>query len=80
MKQSAISTAMSEPSFYPTSPERVELIQTHISWVFISGDEVYKVKKAVELTPKVEFVPLADIFNPGATLKATRVVDQRPQG
>jgi phenylacetate-coenzyme A ligase PaaK-like adenylate-forming protein len=39
-----------------------------------------KVKKAVELTPKVEFVPLSDIFNPGATLKATRVVDQRPQG
>jgi phenylacetate-CoA ligase len=39
-----------------------------------------KVKRAVELTPKVEFVPLADIFNPGATLKATRVVDQRPQG
>ena len=39
-----------------------------------------KVKRAVELTPKVEFVPLADIFNPGATLKSTRVVDQRPQG
>ena len=39
-----------------------------------------KVKRAVELTPKVEFVKLSDIFNPGATLKATRVVDQRPQG
>ena len=39
-----------------------------------------KVKRAVELTPKVEFVPLSEIFNPGATLKATRVVDQRPQG
>ena len=39
-----------------------------------------KVKKAVELTPRVEFVPLSEIFNPGATLKATRIVDQRPQG
>jgi phenylacetate-coenzyme A ligase PaaK-like adenylate-forming protein len=39
-----------------------------------------KVKRAVELTPKIEFVPLSDIFNPGATLKATRVIDQRPQG
>ena len=39
-----------------------------------------KVKRAVELTPKVEFVKLSDIFNPGSTLKATRVVDQRPQG
>ena len=38
-----------------------------------------KVKKAVELTPKVEFVPLSEIFNPGATLKATRIVDERPQ-
>jgi len=37
-----------------------------------------KVKKAVELTPKVEFVPLSEIFNPGATLKATRIVDERP--
>ena len=39
-----------------------------------------KVKRAVELTPKVEFVALSDIFSPGATLKATRVIDQRPQG
>ncbi len=39
-----------------------------------------KVKKAVELTPRVEFVQLSEIFNPGATLKATRIVDQRPQG
>jgi phenylacetate-CoA ligase len=39
-----------------------------------------KVKRAVELTPKVEFVKLSEIFNPGTTLKATRVVDQRPQG
>jgi phenylacetate-CoA ligase len=39
-----------------------------------------KVKRAVELTPKVEFVQMSEIFNPGATLKATRIVDQRPQG
>jgi len=39
-----------------------------------------KVKRAVEITPKVEFVQLSEIFNPGATLKATRVIDQRPQG
>jgi phenylacetate-CoA ligase len=38
-----------------------------------------KVKKAVELTPKVEFVPYTEIFNPGQTLKATRIVDQRPK-
>jgi hypothetical protein len=48
MKQTVVSTAMSAPSFYPTAPERVDLIQTHISWVFIAGKEVYKVKKAVD--------------------------------
>lgn len=37
-----------------------------------------KVKKAVELTPKIEFVSPSEIFDPGATLKATRIVDERP--
>lgn len=47
MNQSAVSEAMSAPSFYPGSPHHVERIETHISWVFIAGDDVYKVKKAV---------------------------------
>jgi len=40
--------AMSRPDFYPEIPERVELIQTHISFIFIAGVLVYKVKKAVD--------------------------------
>jgi aminoglycoside phosphotransferase family enzyme/predicted kinase len=39
--------AMSRPDFYPHAPASVELIQTHASWVFIAGNEVYKVKKPV---------------------------------
>ena len=39
--------AMLRPGFYPHRPETVELVQTHISFVFIAGDRVYKVKKAV---------------------------------
>lgn len=39
--------AMMRPAFYPDSPARVELKQTHISYVFIVGDFVYKVKKPV---------------------------------
>ena len=35
------------PEFYPDSPARVELKQTHISYVFVAGDFVYKVKKPV---------------------------------
>lgn len=41
-------TAMSRPDFYPHRPAAVELVQTHISYVFIAGDLVYKVKKAVD--------------------------------
>ncbi len=40
--------AMSRPDFYPVRPERVELLQTHISLIFIAGEFVYKVKKAVD--------------------------------
>jgi len=40
--------AMSRPEFYPGRPERVELLQTHISFIFIAGDLVYKIKKAVD--------------------------------
>jgi len=46
----------------------------------LEGELKEKVKRAVELTPKVEFVPFSEIFNPGQTLKAVRVVDQRPKG
>ena len=45
--QRALVEAMMRPGFYPDSPARVELKQTHISYVFIAGDFVYKVKKAV---------------------------------
>jgi hypothetical protein len=37
--------AMLRPSFYPHRPSSVRLVQTHISWVFIAGGRVYKVKK-----------------------------------
>jgi len=33
---------------YDPVPDRVELIQTHASWVFLAGDYVYKVKKPVD--------------------------------
>lgn len=39
--------AMLEAGFYPHRPPRVELVQTHISYVFLAGDQVYKLKKPV---------------------------------
>jgi hypothetical protein len=40
--------AMLAPSFYPHHPQQVDLIQTHISYLFLSGELVYKVKKPVD--------------------------------
>ena len=40
---------MMQPDFYPHSTGRIELLQTHISYVFIAGDFVYKVKKPFNL-------------------------------
>ena len=41
--------AMLDPRVYPHPVERVELIETHISWVFLAGEHVYKIKKPVDL-------------------------------
>ncbi len=41
--------AMLAPSFYPNRPESVQLIQTQMSFVFLAGEFVYKVKKPVNL-------------------------------
>ncbi len=37
-----------EPSAYPAPPAEVTLVQTHISYVFLAGDVVYKTKKPVD--------------------------------
>ncbi|MEO0377370.1 MAG: phosphotransferase, partial [Cyanobacteria bacterium P01_A01_bin.17] len=40
---------MLRPEFYPHPvTEPLELIQTHISYVFLTGDHVYKVKKSIK--------------------------------
>jgi hypothetical protein len=38
------------PEAYPRRPPAVQLLQTHISWVFLAGDEVYKVRKPVHFS------------------------------
>jgi aminoglycoside phosphotransferase family enzyme/predicted kinase len=46
----AIVEAMMRPEFYREHPAKVELIQTHISYVFLAGEFVYKLKKAVHFS------------------------------
>lgn len=36
-----------QPTAYPHAPERVELVETHMSCVFLAGERVYKLKKPV---------------------------------
>ena len=41
--------ALLKPASYPHHPQRVELVQTQMSFIFLAGDLVYKVKKPVNL-------------------------------
>ncbi len=43
-----------DPGRYPHPVERVDLVETHISWVLLAGDFAYKLKKPVTL-PFVDF-------------------------
>jgi hypothetical protein len=40
--------AMKRPETYDSPVKEIRLIQTHISWVFLTGDFVYKIKKPVD--------------------------------
>lgn len=42
--------ALLDPARYPDGVARVELVQTHISWVLLAGDFAYKIKKPVKLS------------------------------
>jgi len=47
--QKQVVEALMKPDAYDKEPEQIELIQTHISFVFLTRNFVYKVKKAVDL-------------------------------
>jgi len=44
-----VRTALARPGFYMHPVDRVELRETHISWVFLVGDRAYKLKKPLVL-------------------------------
>ena len=45
----ALVAALRNPALYPHPVEHVELIETHISWVLLTGAYAYKIKKPVSL-------------------------------
>ncbi len=48
MRRSGILEAMKRPETYDVRVLKIDMIQTHISWVFLTGEYVYKVKKPVD--------------------------------
>lgn len=46
-----------DPNIYPERADLVEILQTHLSVVVLSGDRAYKFKKAIRL-PFADFTPL----------------------
>jgi aminoglycoside phosphotransferase family enzyme len=62
MTHAAWIEAMLRPEIYPCGTTDITLLQTHISYVFLAGSEVYKVKKPVRFSIAVPFpvaVPVA---------------------
>ena len=49
MAQKIINQALLNPQAYPNKPEKIELVQTQMSFIFLTGKFVYKVKKEVNL-------------------------------
>jgi len=41
--------ALLEPQAYPHKPQKIELVQTQMSFIFLTGEYVYKIKKPVNL-------------------------------
>lgn len=48
---------LSRPDSYTPAPETVAVRETHMSWVFMAGDRVYKLKKSVRF-PYLDFSTL----------------------
>ena len=45
----AIVAFLSDPSSYPERPPSVQVIETHMSLVFVAGERVYELKKPIHL-------------------------------
>jgi aminoglycoside phosphotransferase family enzyme/predicted kinase len=50
---------LSEPSSYGAAVERVDIVETHASLVFLAGDRAYKLKRAIKY-PYLDFSAAAD--------------------
>jgi aminoglycoside phosphotransferase family enzyme len=49
MARKTINQALLDPEAYPHKPQNIELVQTQMSFIFLTGEYVYKIKKPVNL-------------------------------
>jgi len=49
MARKTINQVLLNPQAYPHKPQKIELVQTQMSFIFLAGDFAYKVKKEVNL-------------------------------
>jgi uncharacterized protein len=49
VSEEEVRAALGRPEFYPDRPDRVEVRETLVSWVFLAGDRAYKLKKPLVL-------------------------------
>ncbi len=61
----AVRAALARPDLYPERPRRVQVRETHISWVYLAGERAYKLKKPLTL-------PFLDYSTPRRRREACR--------
>ncbi|TDT44599.1 hypothetical protein DES49_0712 [Halospina denitrificans] len=47
--ESRLINALQDPSLYPHGVEEIRMLETHISWIILTGSHAYKLKKPLDL-------------------------------
>lgn len=59
LKQKDIVLHLKKKEAYPHRVSRIKVLETHISWIFLTGKYAYKVKKHVKLGQVLNFSNLS---------------------
>ena len=58
-----IVVALTDPGIYPHAVDRVELVETHISWVFLAGDRVVRSARFSDMGLPVPTLAMGSTFH-----------------
>jgi hypothetical protein len=48
-------SALSKPGAYPSAVSTVKVHETHVSWIFLTGEKAYKIKKALKFGDVLDY-------------------------